>query len=143
MSGEVPPNEPNDILHSEDVSTSSVITENNEHATMQCGEGFATIDNRNSRKGRKLFSCHMCNYTFTRKQHLTNHIRTHTGERPFSCDQCDYTCVQKSALTSHLRTHTGERPFSCDVCGKLFARSSSLNQHKQIHTHNTIKIYQI
>jgi len=134
VSGEVTANE----LHTEDISTSSVNIDNNEHTTMQCGKGFATKDNLKRHlsihTGRKLFSCQQCDYACADKSNLTKHVRIHTGERPFSCNHCDYTCAQKGDLKKHIRTHTGEKPFSCDVCGKLFGRSSHLKDHQLTHT---------
>lgn len=46
----------------------------------------AKVMNRiRSRDDRK---CHTCNKTFSKKEHLTRHIRGHTKERPFVCPVC-------------------------------------------------------
>ncbi|OJJ66007.1 hypothetical protein ASPBRDRAFT_139036 [Aspergillus brasiliensis CBS 101740] len=37
---------------------------------------------------RKERSCPWCSQTFTKEDHLSRHIRTHTKERPFACSVC-------------------------------------------------------
>jgi len=58
--------------------------------------------------GTRIFdaTCPVCPRTFTgknRKQHLENHILTHTGEKPFGCPQCPYRSSRKDILKAHLR----------------------------------------
>ena len=49
----------------------------------------------------KPFACHMCAYRSTRRAHLQQHIRIHTGEKPFKCPHCPYCSSNKSNLRSH------------------------------------------
>lgn len=39
-----------------------------------------------------------------------------------TCHTCKKTFSKAEHLTRHLRSHTKERPYECSVCGRLYSR---------------------
>ena len=56
---------------------------------------------------------------------------------------CTKSFTSKNGLFIHTRSHTGEKPYSCDQCPKRFVSASNLRDHRMIHwrekTHSNIK----
>ncbi|KAL3466087.1 hypothetical protein BJX64DRAFT_296459 [Aspergillus heterothallicus] len=50
-----------------------------------------------------------------------------------SCSACNKTFSKAEHLTRHLRSHTKERPYQCSVCGKVYSRSDVLRRHERSH----------
>ena len=84
--------------------------------------------------GEKGFKCQVCGKAFARQNSFIRHTRLHTGEKPFDCNICDKRFSRKDHFEEHTRIHTGERPFKCEVCGKRFTRKYHLQEHKRFHT---------
>jgi hypothetical protein len=56
---------------------------------------------------------------------------------PFVCTMpgCDRRFTRKFHLTSHIRNHNQERPFACNQCGREFTRSNDCRRHERtIHS---------
>ena len=83
---------------------------------------------------RKKHTCTICQKSFNRKHHLTEHNRIHTGAKPYACSECGKGFIAKNNMKRHLRLHSGLKPHLCDFCGKGFAGKANLERHLRIHT---------
>ncbi|XP_069335266.1 Krueppel-like factor 17 [Eulemur rufifrons] len=76
-----------------------------------------------------------CGKAYTKRSHLMNHQRKHTGQRPYKCtwEDCKWSFFRSDELRRHMRIHTRCRPYRCDQCGRHFMRSDHLKQHQRTH----------
>ncbi|XRM47157.1 hypothetical protein ABZX51_010155 [Aspergillus tubingensis] len=61
-------------------------------------------------RNRKQRSCPWCSQSFTKEDHLSRHIRTHTKERPFLCSVCGKPFSRHDSLLRHARNHGEASP---------------------------------
>lgn len=57
--------------------------------------------------------------------------------RPHQCAFCRKRFAKTEHLSRHLRTHTGYRPFECPKCHKRFSRQDTLSRHMRVHAYST------
>uniref|UniRef100_A0A915L5R0 C2H2-type domain-containing protein n=1 Tax=Romanomermis culicivorax TaxID=13658 RepID=A0A915L5R0_ROMCU len=71
---------------------------------------------------------------FDNKQNTYNKGDNVYRQKPFQCRICLRAFSRSDHLTTHVRTHTGEKPFSCEICCRRFARSDERKRHAKVHT---------
>ena len=102
----------------------------------------AQQDNKRAQEEKtknRVYTCEVCNKSFSKRYRLKDHKYIHTGENPYTCQTCGKSFVRPSILRDHEVTHSGEKPHSCADCGKSFTALSLLKRHQQ--THSGVKNY--
>lgn len=94
-------------------------------------------DKRRNVAGHQMHVCPYCEYSNSRKCHIMEHIRTHTGEKPYACCYCPYRTARNGALTRHMLVHTGEKRFACPHCSYRATQKAHVRRHLLTHTNST------
>lgn len=55
------------------------------------------------------------------------------GSANYRCELCSRSFTRKDNLKAHTRSHFGERPYACSNCGKAFGRLNDCRRHERIH----------
>ena len=101
--------------------------ENKKAKTTLSGEENGTTE--------KVFSCKLCDKTYTKKRYLQSHIEgIHQTSSDLHCSECNVSFSKYSNLERHVKSvHLG-KTFDCDQCSKKFKTKFALNSHtKRIH----------
>lgn len=82
-----------------------------------------------------VFTCYVCDQSFTCSTELMAHQRTHTDNGRFKCPFCSEAFYTSSELTSHKKKiHYSKHGYSCTECGKPFKTFTLLRYHQRVHT---------
>ena len=77
------------------------------------------------------FPCKECHFSFSRSDHLENHMKIHMY-KPSQSKVHDSTSVRDSARESYTLKPDGQPSFQCQACGTSFSKSIHLRIHTRI-----------
>jgi len=81
----------------------------------------------------------MCSKSFSRKDNLHKHRKTHGVMGPYVCESCGKSFVVKHYYLMHKASHGSpdspeeNLPYRCDICYKGFSVKQYLTTHKLRH----------
>lgn len=76
--------------------------------------------------------CKICGKSYTRRNHLTSHVLSHTGSPVVPCDKCEKKFYNKANLKRHKVQVHNDVTFLCDHCNKGFPSRSGVLRHKRV-----------
>ena len=84
-----------------------------------------SFENTSKQVKPEQFKCYVCELSFTSKNHLNNHMKTHTtGDKPI--DQANF--VKKDDLKQNAKPRQCVL-YTCEVCGARFSFLKTKNKH--------------
>ncbi|EDQ85527.1 uncharacterized protein MONBRDRAFT_38831 [Monosiga brevicollis MX1] len=79
----------------------------------------------------KVF-CKHCSASFSRRPHLTRHIRTvHETNHTFVCKDCGRGFARRDHYEYHIVSHSDTAAYQCGTCNKTFKRPAALRRHER------------
>ncbi|XP_029958526.1 zinc finger protein 576.2 [Salarias fasciatus] len=119
-----------------------------QHENLQCFQCFITFCSAKAKErhmkkshreeykqqlqqGNTLFTCYVCDRTFSSSEELTLHQPTHSkDDKPFKCAHCRESFKTFSELTAHRRQVCPEKQMVCKDCNEIFRSAGLLRAHR-------------
>uniref|UniRef100_A0A182N899 C2H2-type domain-containing protein n=1 Tax=Anopheles dirus TaxID=7168 RepID=A0A182N899_9DIPT len=78
----------------------------------------------------RQYKCDYCPLEYYTKAEMLLHVRRlHLKAFEVNCPQCALTFSTKQILAQHMKTHTNQRTHTCTICGFSFKAHTHLNRH--------------
>ncbi|XP_039286726.1 zinc finger protein 12 [Nilaparvata lugens] len=85
-----------------------------------------------------IVNCHICSKGFSRRSHLSRHLKQvhkavpETCDEVHRCEECGKQFGRRYHLERHAKIHQASRPppgYECVTCGEAFTQSEALDKH--------------
>ena len=100
-----------------------------------CSQSSSLSRHMRVHNGAKPFSCAQCPYRCSHKHILKRHILgVHSGEeKSYICTKCNYSSSRSDHFTAHMKLHTGEKNHACTHCDYSTSYKSAIKRHMRKH----------
>lgn len=90
------------------------------------------VDKSQPQESSPVHSCHVCQASFNRVNHLTRHMTLHRALLVHKCSRCDKAFATEDHLARHTDQDHVDRPYICALCNKVFTRGEHLIRHLRV-----------
>ena len=90
--------------------------------------------NENYFAQKKEEKCHKCEYSFSSKYDLREHLVIHRGEKTNICKQCGFATSRVGNFNRHVKAHSGEKSNHCNQCDFKSYWAANLVKHMNTHS---------
>ena len=87
-----------------------------------------------SHKDERQFKCNCCGKMLKNARSIDDHRKKHMNENLHQCEICQKQFIRITELKIHFRNHTGENPYKCIFCERSFRNRKQLKTHERLHT---------
>ncbi|XP_062258932.1 zinc finger protein 142 [Platichthys flesus] len=105
-----------------------------------CHESFTTKESLEvHQRSHMAHHCQLCPFATRTRQLLAQHLGSEHEEgsaedKPLRCSTCQFACRHQLVLEQHLRSHGGRRLYKCTDCKYSTRNKQKMTWHIRIHT---------
>lgn len=106
------------------------------NSSLNQSSDFKSQTKLNKDDQQQIFYCTVCNGEFAHKRSLDRHLKIHTGDKKFKCDYCEQSYSRSDHLKNHLKSNHKISRQIVDKASTLDFLDDCSNKSNEVSVHN-------